>query len=172
MGKEFKCPICGCSEHFEIGATGKDDFNLITYKNELKGEVWGELIINGNFNVYLCKKCGHVDLFNTEMVEEINKQNKVVDEKAESIINEINRINGKIKSIKEKTEPVLKRIDELKQLLKSEDITIRQQKSYQQELDQLEEKKSTSKPFKELNILKGELKRQEFLLKELDKYKL
>ena len=82
--KLFKCPICGCNEHYGIGVVGEKQTERIWVKEEkyggghyetnvnmprtllyhelttraLEGSV--SLEVGSNVNAYLCKECGYV----------------------------------------------------------------------------------------------------------------
>ena len=91
MSKSFKCPICGCTEHYEIGSVGSkleqwlgsgysDDPRriivteqraLLDHEFSISGDASGSCSLNANFEAYLCKKCGHVQLFAEDMLRAI-----------------------------------------------------------------------------------------------------
>ena len=94
MAIEYKCPICGCTEYYSIPTQGSvserslgTGFSdnpytkeityprcLVEYELELSGDAW---LTSSNFEfnatVRLCKKCGHIDLFNESMLEQIKR---------------------------------------------------------------------------------------------------
>ena len=60
-----------------------------------------------------------------------------------------------------------KRIDELVELLKSEDITIKQQKEYKSELDKLSSENSVRRLNREIKYLNIDLEKKEKELQDL-----
>ena len=172
MPKKFKCPICGCDEHFKINSISdskrQNDFSLISYFNSLHGDVYGSVDINGNFKTYVCKKCGNVQLFSEAMLSQLNEysdKNKI----------EVKKISSDIKTLKEKIdekqielEPTQKRIDVLMALLKRDDITIKQHNEYEKELNNLCSDKILKRIKREIDDLNRELERKE---NELEKVK-
>ena len=142
--KKFKCPICGCEEHYQLkalkfdyGKTFKQD-SLLDVKliaRELEGSI--NLNVESNAEAYLCKNCGHVELFAEDLLLKIKKEEL-------DILNNNNEVNQKLEKLSIEKEQLTKelplkekRMIELDKLLKSEDITIRQQREYQEERNEL-----------------------------------
>ena len=140
MAETFKCPICGCTEHYQLrtiyDASDYDENQpraLMTFVYKPDADNWSRLSLNSHFCAYLCQKCGHVELFAKGMVDEINDQKNVLNKKIEETQLSIKELKAKKDTMKEEKAILQKRSKELSSLLKSEDITIRQQKQYSEE---------------------------------------
>ena len=167
MPKKFKCPICGCTEHYNIDSIGSKSFSLISYSNDLHGDVYGGIDISGNFETYICKECGHVQMFSEKLLKQLEKHNKGVDDEIKKLSNDLKIIKSKIDENQKQLLPMQKRIDELVELLKSEDITIKQQKEYKSELDKLSSENSVRRLNREIKYLNIDLEKKEKELQDL-----
>lgn len=108
--KKFKCPICGCMEHFPIKFIGEIKKEWIQNRN-CPGE-WkitkeralfnedfcipdGSHSLESSFEVYICKECGHADMFNEHMAKEI-------DLKIKELMNKKKELKTILKELKKK----------------------------------------------------------------------
>lgn len=146
MVKEFKCPICGCTEHFVIDGfkrnvaegygnqtTYKVKIALINYTEESYGEGGTSINFDVNGGIYLCKNCGHVDFFSEGLLETIQKHSKQIQEKIEILKFEYDRASKQYAELEGDLPKKKNRLLELDELLKSDEITVKQQKEYQNE---------------------------------------
>lgn len=146
---KFKCPICGCEDHFNIrsiGATieipqysseGEIDYNakkVIQKPSSLfiadyydgYCEGGGGTSIKPNFATLICKKCGHVDLFYDHKglelkVSEYKKSMSDIEFKINEVKKTLNEIDKQYKDN-------LAEIEDIRNKLSSDEITVREQK--------------------------------------------
>ena len=167
--KKFKCPICGCNEHYLVGSVGssKEERALLEYHLSTGTQTYVEFSLKGSFKPYICKKCGHVELFAEEMLKSIQ------DDKL-NFFKLVNEAKGKIKEKRDNIESLTKekeklesRLIELNKFLDSEDITVKQQKEYLEEKKSIEERLDLTVG-KSIRLLSRELEPLEKELKDLE----
>lgn len=149
MPKIYKCPICGCTEYYEIPAIGKDTEDsfkreiihprcFIEYEIEISGDASLRInTMNVNANICLCKKCGHMDLFNEGMLLAIQQSEARIQNdikaKEQGLIN--------LKQEQKDIEIELKRINEelanIGKLLLDDELTIRKHNELEEESKRL-----------------------------------
>ncbi len=172
--KKFKCPICGCKEHYLVSIAGykKNDrvyennrwvekdgtpksilFYEVNTWNLSQGTV--DLSAGSNAEAYLCKECGHIDLFSDTLLNYLKRTEEDDRRKQQEATLRLNNLTVKKNTLIASITPKENRVKELGQLLSSEDITIRQQKDYKAELSQLTEELSDLR--KQLNALEVEI---------------
>lgn len=150
--KDYKCPICGCTEHYQVPFVkelhGGGDYGYSysvsktlmfnKHKNNVvetyRGIICGECSDGKYTTTYLCKGCGHVDLFAEALLKKIKADDATYTEEVEKLSEEVSELTKKVEQLRKEEEKLLTRCEELGQLIKSEDITIRQQKEYKEEL--------------------------------------
>ena len=160
MSKSFKCPICGCTEHYEIGSVGSkleqwlgsgysDDPRriivteqraLLDHEFSISGDASGSCSLNANFEAYLCKKCGHVQLFAEDMLRAIKFDEERLSSEIAAKQKEVKELNDKAASLDSEKAKIEKRLNELNSLLKSEDITVKQQKEFTLEKEEAQKR--------------------------------
>ena len=128
----MKCSNCGKEEFLQIGV-----FNI-------QGEIY-----SASFPLsYVCAKCGHIELFATNIVEEYNG----IKQEIVNLGSKIDELNKLKQTIELNIFAAENEIEELEKQVKSEDITVRQYN----ELNMLIEKK---KNHEELRKNRDELKK-------------
>lgn len=137
---KYKCPICGCEEFYIIdGVSSPNENGLIQYKIEIWGDAYlRENVLNCNFETRVCKECGHVDLFKNpkHLRDELENYKKQIAEKCA----QIDSLKNKISLLKEEQKQNKSRIVFLEKQLTNDEITIKQQKEYQKELKEINDK--------------------------------
>ena len=163
--EEYKCPICGNKEAVDVAifstATGinLDKFGepsaighriycgikprgLINWTTEGSLDGYTEIRFNPQVTTKICTGCGFVSFHALDLANAVAKDLELLQEKntellaeKEKLLKEKAALNGELDSIQEKQE-------RLKQLIQSEDITIRQQKEHQSDLAVLEARKT------------------------------
>lgn len=152
--KKFKCPICGCMEHYPMSfialpqrertgtgytndpymTTVKIPRTILTYDFEISGDASGRFSLEGAAEVYLCSECGHIEFFGESMLREINKEKEEFNTKIKELEKEIEELKNALSSSNHNEyEKTKKRAKELAELLNSEDITVKQQREYKEE---------------------------------------
>ena len=180
MEFKYKCPICGCEECYILkssGSNGKSTHlregcplsiefsprNLIDFDIEIFGDAYiRNLVHNVNATVCLCKKCGHVDLFASQMLREIENDLKTLSKLEEKTLKEIKLLDGKLKNYNDNVENFENRLSELKHLIKDENKTIKEHNNFVQEEKIIREdlaklNRSTITPRKRLEELNKKL---------------
>jgi len=180
---KFKCPICGCEDHFNIQSIGAtieipqyssdgtiDDnakkviqkpsslFIETTYKGY--GECGDSTSISPNFTTLICKKCGHVDLFYDHKglelkVSEYKKSMSDIEFKINEVKKTLNEIDKQYKDN-------LAEIEDIQNKLSSDEITVREQKELTEKANILKqatrnynyERKKIEGKIKELEVAK------------------
>ena len=159
--KEFKCPICGCNEHYEIAIVDTPKYENIYVPNKKGGGTWVESYhepnafiscelktrelegwidfdIHSHVQAYLCKECSHITFFAPSLLKSIKWQEEADRKEREKINSKLVTFKNSRKESLEMIGSMSKRLEELEKLLSSEDITIRQQKEYKEEEQKLE----------------------------------
>lgn len=114
-----------------------------------------DLSAGSNAEAYLCKECGHIDIFSDSLLKYYKTAEEEDKRKKQETILKVNELTAKKNKLTASIAPKESRIKELGQLLSSEDITIRQQKEYKTELSQLTNELTVLK--RQLGDLKTEL---------------
>ena len=76
MDENFKCPICGGTEHISVPPIetlndyGPEGLPLIAFSHMDGGTFYP------NCSAYVCKKCGHVDIFAPRIIEMLKEPKK------------------------------------------------------------------------------------------------
>ena len=142
MIKIFKCPICGCEEHYEfpfIRTVLHEDNNLrsfIKHRIELGAYSDASISVNefeSNISAYLCKECDHVDFFAEGMLNDIQKDKerlKGLIDKQETLISPLMKQE---KPLQAKIAKLDEQIADAAKLLKDENITIKKHKELREE---------------------------------------
>lgn len=161
MEINMKCTQCGCTEFIDakevytfvhvITSDGESgdcvcDVTLANKKEIVKEErnfFNGQLIKQketvyndrGYLKAYVCKKCGHIEFFcDTYIKKEIEEQEKIEAEEK--------RINDIIVIEKELARNEIK-LQEIQSLVKNENITVKQLREYQEQINELESEASS-----------------------------
>lgn len=159
--EEYKCPICGSKESIDVALFSKgtsisfnkfmnnssqihcdfDPRGLINWKTESFGDGRTDIFFSPQVKTKVCSQCGFVSFHALELAKAIAKDLVIIQEKDAELLAEKERL------LKEKTmlcaelDAIPAQEGKLEELIKSEDITIRQQKEYQSELASLKERK-------------------------------
>ena len=179
---KFKCPICGCEDHFNIRSIGKpieipqySSDGEIVYNAEKVFQKPSSLLIadyygyceggggtsiNANFTTLICKKCGHVDLFYDHKglelkVSEYKKSMSDIEFKINEVKKTLNEIDKQYKDN-------LAEIEDIQNKLSSDEITVREQKELTEKANILKqaprnynyERKKIEGKIKELEVAK------------------
>ncbi len=187
--KKFKCPICGNEIHLQLTPVSRDDklvpgsyvmdthpentntnySSMLVYGSWYRGEcLEGNTKVEANFDAFACSKCGHVSLFASKLISSIAGQFKTLNEQKEELTREIETLQGDLAHLKEKIDPMEKRAKEVIKLLKSDEITVRQQRELKKELESLNERQKLLVEFgnlqEELRVKESKLTSIEFEL--------
>ena len=180
----FKCPICNNNEHYKINlldTTSKKNLGdgfydrrtvttvprtLIRYEIESYGDGGTAISFNAYADAYLCKKCGHIQLFGKQLLDQINSDDKSLNFQKKDIESKLNSINKQLSILLTKKEKIETRQDQINQLLNSEDITIRQQRELTEEAEQI--RKDLKPLYREINPIKEEQEKYQSELDEID----
>ena len=167
MAIEYKCPICGCTEHYELIGSGtphEEHHVESKYNKEGKVEIHNsrlespksllltkiklssyseasiaEFFVNLNASVYICKKCGHIDLFNPLLVENIKKEEKELQVEIAAKEKQLIELEQADKASREELDKIVEKLKELNKKLSDENITIKQHNAYKEEAKKLGE---------------------------------
>ena len=129
--KTFKCPICGCEKHYYVEFVGPEtDFYPITMRTR---DVEGDLSEKENdfdvhFETYICKECGHIEMFAEDRLMKVLQETEDTVEQADTELK---------KEIKQLEKEIVKLKKEVEQLFQQKDGCIDQE-----ELDRLNNKVS------------------------------
>lgn len=150
MPKFYKCPICGCTEYYEIPSIRRGEDRETCLKNgtkiklspryllnvdiDIHGDAWLRQNIDFNASVCLCKKCSHIDLFNEPMLESIKADEKEFKERIVFINEQLIKNEDEKKNIELKLEANNEKVSSLTKKLKDEDITIRMHNEAEKQL--------------------------------------
>ena len=158
MPLPYKCPICGCTEYYEIPGLGKEKRErkgtgytdnpyrteiieprcLVEYEAEISGDAsYYRHVMNVNANVRLCKACGHMDLFNEGMLREIKQTEDELNGKIKDKEQELLNLQNEQKQIEKELGEIEVRLKEISKLLLDEDITIRKHNELEQEAKEI-----------------------------------
>lgn len=164
MPKQYKCPICGSTEYYNIPGHEPSQITRVTKNNYEDGYIVGQttktVIIEHrnlfnigarsnervdvsfivNAEICLCKNCGHLDFFNEEMLLDIKTNEKSFRDLLNQKQKDMNDLNEKINDKKNEEINLEKSIIDYETKIKDENITIKQQNQYLQELDVCKEK--------------------------------
>ena len=114
MANGYKCPICGCTEHYSIPAVGREEISrsLVKYEFDIYGDAYiRKAEVSFDANIRLCKNCGHMDLFNEGMLEEIKKDEQELSKLVSSKEEELHSLEVRGEQIKQELEKVFKEIN-------------------------------------------------------------
>ena len=151
--KEFKCPICGCTEHYPISLIEnptketiggpysdnpyrtiiKTPRTLLSYEFSISGDASGLFALNGSAEVYLCAKCGHIELFGENMLARLNRDKQTYESKINELKDELDKLDKEVSSLKSESELLKEKLVKLGKLLASDEITVKQQREYKEE---------------------------------------
>lgn len=153
--KEFKCPLCGGLEHYRVpfvsgreidymGHTkeinGGDPISILKFGFGVSGDASGNFFLKEDCaDTYVCAECGHVDLFAKKIVNVLSVKKQQLEEAIIDAESRIAELEERKMNLEETLASYSSKIDSLSKLVKSEDITIRQQKEYLAELDRVRE---------------------------------
>ena len=176
---KFKCPICGCEDHFNIQSIGAtieipqySSDGEIVYNAEKVFQKPSSLLIadyyegsgiSPNFTTLICKKCGHVDLFYDHKglelkVSEYKKSMSDIEFKINEVKKTLNEIDKQYKDN-------LAEIEDIQNKLSSDEITVREQKELTEKANILKqaprnynyERKKIEGKIKELEVEKSRI---------------
>lgn len=144
MNKQYKCPVCGCEKHFKLQAHEIRDEKgnriapgLIIFKNSLyvygDAKLEGEVDMRLNATPYICAKCGHIDLFSEGLLQEYEKLRAEAEDAIKQIDDEVKQAKLQIEAAGKEKETDMKRLNEVNKILKSDEITVKQQRELQKE---------------------------------------
>lgn len=154
---EFKCPICGCTKHYEIKVVSNETPKLVTengknverrpgnnavisYEASITGDAMGNVRISlsDHAKAYLCEECGHIDFFSENLLSSIVSSYEKYNREIRLLNDQIEQLQKNKAYVKDKIDSTNKRLKELDELLKDENITVKQLKSYEDEQEKLD----------------------------------
>lgn len=154
---KYRCPICGCEEYYTIDGVREPGHNsLIEYDLYIIGDAQVKSnTFSTSFSTRVCKSCGHIDLFKdpSHLERQVDEHKKMIEganQEIKSIEEEIEKLNLEKKKNEE-------RLDFLNNQLESDEITVKQQKEYEEELIEVKDHLGISR--KEMNILEDRLRK-------------
>lgn len=172
---KFKCPICGNDEHQKVQCAGetrvirKGKYSSIIEEIPSRGlqdyyfnyerlgcslERAKKPEIIPNFDAYICKKCGHVEMFALELYKRISDEIYDIENTKGLILIKDATLKSDINSMSQKLKCLEVRCEELEKLVKSKSITVGQQEEYNLELKEKTVKiRDMEKGIRELNGL-------------------
>ena len=186
MPKIYKCPICGCTEYYEIPGVGQESrittggpYSDNPHKTTIiqprcliqyEIDIWGDARISKNVfsfnaNVCLCKNCGHMDLFNENMLKSIKAAEEEFSEQIKAKENEIKELNLKEKELLKELDDIKNRTKKISELLGDENITVKQQRELQEESKELNSNRASLE--KEVNQIQPKISKLNEELAEL-----
>ena len=158
MPKLYKCPICGCTEYYEIDSISRQSIrnfgnnhqnerktsprSLIEYQLSLEDAYIREETFNFNAAVCLCKKCGHIDLFNEHLLSDIKKEEAELNISIKEKKKELSLLLNKRDELTKWLSFATSRIEEISKLLVDQDITIRKHNELEEENETIHNKMS------------------------------
>lgn len=150
---KFKCPICGCEEHYGIRSIataertdryehGKYVYeyptSLLVYNLKISGDAsFDHCEIGANFETFICQKCGHVDMFVSP--EELKKKLSDYEKQNIELDSEISKVMSELEDFDKQHKDVLKQISQINMKLSSDEITVREQKELTEKVQALRE---------------------------------
>ena len=161
--EEYKCPICGSKESVDVALFSKgtsisfnkfsnnssqircdfDPRGLINWGTESYGDGRTDITFSPQVSTKLCTKCGFVSFHALELAKAIAKDLVIIQEKDADLLDEKERLLKEKTTLSVQLDEIPAQEGKLEELIKSEDITIRQQKEYQSELAGLRDRKRT-----------------------------
>ncbi len=165
--EEYKCPICGGKESVEVAVFSKgtgvcikkfgscDNFGrclpncnldprgLINWGTKSYGDGHTDIIFSPQVSTKLCTKCGFVSFHALELAKAVAKDLVMIEEKDAELLAEKEKLLDEKTTLSAQLDAIPEQEGKLEELIKSEDITIRQQKEYQSELAGLRDRKWT-----------------------------
>lgn len=159
--EEYKCPICGSKESVDVALFSKgtsisfnkfmnnssqiycdfDPRGLINWKIESFGDGCTDIFFSPQVKTKVCSQCGFVSFHALELAKAVVKDLVMIEEKDAELLAEKEKLLDEKTTLNAELDAIPAQEGQLKELIKSEDITIRQQKVYQSELANLEERK-------------------------------
>ena len=133
----MKCSNCGGEEFLQRGV-----FNI-------QGEIYSASFPTS----YICAKCGHIELFETHVVDEYNE----IKEEILTLSSKINELNKVKQTVALNIYAAENEIEELENQAKSEDITVRQYNELKILIEKKKSHEELRKNREELEKLKKEI---------------
>ncbi len=187
MPLKYKCPVCGCTEYYSLSGSassnndsprdGQQNYSNKALINAFLDIYCAESLrirsfdVSLNAQVCLCKNCGHIDLFNENLVSTFQSDKERFGEELRAKQAELENLNSEKKNTEEELAKIRERTQVIAKLLSSEDITIRQHKELESEAQginsrrpQLEKRlaqltKEIEQAQRDYNSIKGKLDR-------------
>ena len=137
---KYKCPICGCEEFYLISAvTEPGKGGLFEYEIELWGDAYlRKNTLSGSFETRVCKSCGHVDLYKNP--RDIQRRINEHEQKISNANQQVKAVEDRIEELKKQNKADEERLVYLEKQLKSDEITVRQQREFQDEFREVRER--------------------------------
>ena len=158
--ENYKCPICGSKEAVDAAVLSTNDSigirmfgnNSYGYQNycnlEPRGLInWGtesldgRIVFSPRLSTKVCTRCGFVSFHALTLATAIAKDLVILQEKDSELLDEEKRLIEEKSGLNAEWDAIPAQQGQFEDLIKSEDITIRQQKEYQSELGRIEERK-------------------------------
>ena len=154
MSKSFKCPICGCEKHYQISSVGDvKDLSLIGFCSCVLATE-GYVECEAHFDAFVCKNCGHVDLFAEDIKNALNMKENELQKQIDSLEQLLKNRKDEYEKIHLLIEPIQKEINDIKAGLKDEEKTVKEHNQLIEKLQKLENGKYLDYKKQEQNILK------------------
>ena len=162
---QYKCPICGNIEYVEADILSTDAgcvetvfdkkygnlhehhsfpargiVNYRCFAKATEGSVEVTLSFNNNCTTKVCTKCGFVSLHALSVANGILNDSALLKQKDEDLLKTRDSIVAEIEALKAEADNIPRREAEICEQLKDENITIKQQKELQAELEDIRQR--------------------------------
>lgn len=138
--ENFKCIICGCTKHYEVNVLDSKESQinnatfyprtLIQCSTRSYGDGATDIEFKNEPSAFVCSKCGHVELFAEDLVEEIKQDEIKLTSKIQSLKKEIKDIKLELEQNRIALSNLNKQKDKMESLIKSEEISLKELREY------------------------------------------